>query len=255
MPEPITALNRKNVMAFLAAAREEKGLGVGEMEKNAGVPIDTIRDFVRGKSHLIRADKLQKLLNAIGYNLIITRLAVAAFVVACFLNAAPAQAAFFHKDASELGTATVEVDFSPDMGATDLVVKAIGEAHKTIRLAAYSFTSKPIAQALLDAHKRGVDVRVVVDKSQAKARYTSATFLANVGIPTRIDYKYAIMHNKFIVIDDVNVETGSFNFTSAAEHKNAENVLVLRNDPAVARQYTEEWNRLWEESETLEPRY
>jgi phosphatidylserine/phosphatidylglycerophosphate/cardiolipin synthase-like enzyme len=255
MPKPVTEISRKSILAFLTAAREKQGLGVGTLEKKAGVPTDTIRDFERGKAHLIRADKLQKILNALGYNLAITRLAIAAFAVACFLNAAPAQAAFFHKDASDLGAATVEVDFSPDMGATDLVVKAIGESRKTIRLAAYSFTSKPVAQALLNAHKRGVDVKVVVDKSQAKARYTSATFLANVGIPTRIDYKYAIMHNKFIVIDDVNVETGSFNFTSAAEHKNAENVIVLRNDPAVAKQYAEEWARLWEESETLEPRY
>lgn len=181
--------------------------------------------------------------------------AFAAFAAACFFGAAPAQALFFHKDTSNLGQATIEVAFSPDMGATDLVVKAISEAHKTIRVAAYSFTSRPIAQALLDAHKRGIDVQVVVDKSQAKARYTSATFLANVGIPTRIDYKYAIMHNKFMVIDDANVETGSFNYTKAAEEKNAENVMVLRNDPVVAKQYRDEWNILWAESEEVKPAY
>ena len=255
MPELITKIDRKSVMAFITAAREEQGLRVGALEKKAQVPADTIRDFERAKAHLIRADKLQKILNALGYNLTITRLAIAACAVACFLNAAPARAAFFHKDTSDLGKATIEVGFSPDMGATDLVVKAISEGQKTIRVAAYSFTSKPIAQALLEAHKRGVDVRVVVDKSQARARYTSASFLANVGIPTRIDYRYAIMHNKFMVIDDTNVETGSFNFTSAAEHKNAENVMVLRNDPAVVKQYAEEWMRLWEESKPLEPRY
>lgn len=171
------------------------------------------------------------------------------------LTAAPASARAPHDDASRVGNATIEVAFSPDMGATNLVVKAIDEARHSIRVAAYSFTSKPIAQALLAAHKRGVDVKVVVDKSQAKARYTSATFLANVGIPTRIDYRYAIMHSKFIVIDGVNVETGSFNFTSAAEHRNAENVLVLRNDAAVAKQYADEWARLWDESQPLAPKY
>jgi phosphatidylserine/phosphatidylglycerophosphate/cardiolipin synthase-like enzyme len=181
------------------------------------------------------------------------RLAFFALALACLLNATPASAV--HKDTAALGTATIEVAFSPNMGATDLVVKAIGEAHHSIRVAAYSFTSKPIAQALLEAHKRGVDVKVVVDKSQAKAKYTSATFLANVGIPTRIDHRYAIMHSKFIVIDGVNVETGSFNFTSAAEHRNAENVLVLRNDPAVAKTYSDEWAKLWDESEALKPKY
>ena len=163
--------------------------------------------------------------------------------------------AAFWNNRNDLGQATVEVAFSPQAGATELVVKAIAEARKSIRLAAYSFTSKPVAQALLEAHKRGVDVKVVVDKSQASARYSSANFLANVGIPTRIDYRYAIMHDKFIVIDDRNVETGSFNFTSAAENKNAENVLVLRNQPDLAKLYAVQWQKLWDESEAVKARY
>lgn len=178
-----------------------------------------------------------------------------AVFAALILFSAPSLALFGSHNKSDLGQATIETAFSPDMGATDLVVKVIGEAKKSIRVAAYSFTSKPIAQALMEAHKSGIDVQVVVDKSNARAKYTSATFLANVGIPTRIDYRYAIMHNKFMVIDGMNVETGSFNYTSAAEHKNAENVLVLRNDPAVAKQYMTEWDRLWDESEDIKPNY
>jgi phosphatidylserine/phosphatidylglycerophosphate/cardiolipin synthase-like enzyme len=148
----------------------------------------------------------------------------------------------------------VEVAFSPDRGATELVVKTIGEAQAAIQVAAYSFTSKPVAQALLEAHKRGIDVRVVVDKSNATARYTAATFLANQGVPVRVDYRYAIMHDKFIIVDGVTVEEGSFNFTAAAESRNAENVLVL-HDPAVAKTYGQEWDRLWAESEEMKPRY
>jgi phosphatidylserine/phosphatidylglycerophosphate/cardiolipin synthase-like enzyme len=147
-----------------------------------------------------------------------------------------------------------EVAFSPDRGATALVVKTIGEAKQTIRVAAYSFTSKPIAEALLDAHKRGIDVEVVVDKSQATARYTAATYLANQGVPVRIDYQYAIMHDKFIVVDGVTVEEGSFNYTAAAETRNAENVLVL-HDATVSAQYQREWGRLWSESEKMPTLY
>ena len=55
--------------------------------------------------------------------------------------------------------------------------------------------------ALLDAHKHGIDVRVVVDKSNATGRYTAATFLTNQGVPVRVDYRYAIMHDKFVVVD------------------------------------------------------
>jgi phosphatidylserine/phosphatidylglycerophosphate/cardiolipin synthase-like enzyme len=143
-----------------------------------------------------------------------------------------------------------EVAFSPDLGATALVVRTIAEARHTIRMAAYTFTSRPIAEALLDAHRHGIDVDVVVDKSNATDRYTAATFLANQGVPVRIDYRYAIMHDKFIVVDGETVEEGSFNFTSAAENKNAENVLVL-HDPSVATKYGHEWQRLWDESEPM----
>lgn len=142
---------------------------------------------------------------------------------------------------------TATVGFSPG-DAESLVVRAITTAKHTIRLAAYSFTSKPIATALVDASKRGVDVQVVVDKSQRTAHYTSATFLADMGIPVRVDSRYAIMHNKFVVIDGRTVETGSFNYTSAATFKNAENVIVLNNSVTVAATYTDEWNRLWSES-------
>jgi phosphatidylserine/phosphatidylglycerophosphate/cardiolipin synthase-like enzyme len=69
-------------------------------------------------------------------------------------------------------------------------------------------------------------------------------------VPVRVDYRYAIMHNKFIVVDGETVEEDSFNYTSAAETKNAENVLVL-NDPAVAAKYGQEWQRLWDESEAF----
>jgi phosphatidylserine/phosphatidylglycerophosphate/cardiolipin synthase-like enzyme len=81
-------------------------------------------------------------------------------------------------------------------------------------------------------------------------RHMAATFLAKV----RVDRQYDIMHDKFMVVDGMTVETGSFSFTAAAEQKNAENVLVL-HDPAVAQRYGQEWDRLWAEPEDLKPRY
>lgn len=128
-------------------------------------------------------------------------------------------------------------------------MKAIEEAHKTIRVAAYSFTSRPIEEALKAAHSRGVDVRMVVDKSNEDGRRNAIWHLAHSGVPVHVDFKYNIMHDKLIVIDGSTVEAGSFNFTSAAEHKNAENVIVFRNFPAIASKYTAEWKRLWDESE------
>jgi phosphatidylserine/phosphatidylglycerophosphate/cardiolipin synthase-like enzyme len=121
-----------------------------------------------------------------------------------------------------------------------LVVKTIESAKNSIRVAAYSFTSKRIAIALLDAQKRGVDVRVVAERSNATARYTTATFLANQGVPVRLDYRISVMHDKFLIVDGRTLETGSFNFTGAAEARNAENVLVL-HDAALAQQFGQEW--------------
>lgn len=144
---------------------------------------------------------------------------------------------------------SISVAFSPDGGATQAVVNAIDEAQHSVRLGAYFFTSKPIAQALVVAHRRGVQVRVILDKSQATHSYSGATFLANNGIPTRIDRRHSIYHNKIFVIDGRTVVTGSFNFTKAAENNNAENVIVLRNYPDIARQYVANWQLHWDHSE------
>lgn len=144
----------------------------------------------------------------------------------------------------------VSIAFSPG-NAEQTVVDTIDTARKTILVAAYSFTSRPIATALLEAKDRGVDVRVVADKSQRTERYTSVRFLANKGIPVRINSRYAIMHDKFLVVDGATVETGSFNFTRSASLRNAENVIVLANMPAVAASYSREWTRLWDEADSL----
>lgn len=151
--------------------------------------------------------------------------------------------------APALAAPSIEVAFSPGR-ATDAVVETIREARHTIRLAAYTFTSKPIARALLDAHNRGVRVAAVLDKSNATGRYSAATFLANAGIPVRVNRRYAIMHNKFMVIDGVTAQTGSMNYTKAGtEGRNAENVVVLRDMSDAAGRYEAEWQRLWNESE------
>jgi len=143
---------------------------------------------------------------------------------------------------------SVQVFFSPRGGCTEAVVNAITQAKTEILVQAYSFTSAPIAKALVDAHKRGVQVNIILDRSQRKERYSSADFTAHAGIPTFIDAAHAIAHNKVMIIDKAVVITGSFNFTKAAEEKNAENLLVLRSKE-LARGYIENWERHKEHSE------
>lgn len=135
----------------------------------------------------------------------------------------------------------LEVWFSPKGGCTEAVVKELDGARKTVLMQAYSFTSAPIAKALVEAYRRGVKVEAILDKSQDTERYSEADFLVNAGVPTFIDAAHAIAHNKVMVIDGETVLTGSFNFTKAAEERNAENLLILRNNPALAEKYARNW--------------
>jgi phosphatidylserine/phosphatidylglycerophosphate/cardiolipin synthase-like enzyme len=134
-------------------------------------------------------------------------------------------------------TGTTDVYFSPNGGGTAAVVREINGAKKEVLVQAYSFTSKPIAQAIVDARKRGVTVMAVLDKSQRREKYTEADFLAHSQIPTWIDASHAIAHNKIIIIDRTTLITGSFNFTKAAEEKNAENLLVIKGNKTLIDRY------------------
>ncbi len=145
-----------------------------------------------------------------------------------------------------------EVFFSPKGGCTQAIVDNLSWAERYIRVQAYSFTSKPIAEALIVAHKRGVDVKVLLDKSQLRGKGSKLDLLVQAGVPVMIDKKHAIAHNKVMIIDGVTVLTGSFNFTNAAEDKNAENLLVVR-DKVVARKYRNNWNSHSKHSEPYSP--
>ncbi len=153
-----------------------------------------------------------------------------------------------------LNNVPVKVFFSPNGGCTEAIIEEITDAKSEILIQAYSFTSAPIAKALLEAHKRGVKVEAILDKSQRTANYSSATFLANSRIPTFIDDAHAIAHNKVIIIDGQTVITGSLNFTKSAEEKNAENLLIIKSED-LAKLYVDNWNTHREHSEVLEPRY
>jgi phosphatidylserine/phosphatidylglycerophosphate/cardiolipin synthase-like enzyme len=126
------------------------------------------------------------------------------------------------------GAGDITSHFSPLGGCTDTVVAEIRQARQQILVQAYSFTSAPIASALVEAHNRGVSVVVVLDKSQKSEQYSSADFVSRAGIPTLIDSAHQIAHNKIMLIDGQTIITGSFNFTKNAEENNAENLLVIR---------------------------
>lgn len=149
---------------------------------------------------------------------------------------------------------TIDVAFSPEGGITNMIVKEIGSAKKSIQVQAYSFTSQEIIHALIDAKKRGVDVKIIIDKSnvtgeESKREKNEKDLLDSIvanGIPMKVDSDFQIAHSKIMIIDSIDVITGSFNFTHSAEHNNAENCLVLRGNKQLAEQYIQNWQWRWE---------
>jgi phosphatidylserine/phosphatidylglycerophosphate/cardiolipin synthase-like enzyme len=135
------------------------------------------------------------------------------------------------------GTGDIACYFSPRGGCTEAVINEIRQARQQILVQAYSFTSQPIAAALVEAHTRGVQVYIVLDKSQKSEQYSGADYVANAGIPTLIDSAHAIAHNKIMLIDGQTIITGSFNFTKNAEENNAENLLIIRGRPDLYQAY------------------
>lgn len=126
---------------------------------------------------------------------------------------------------------------SPKGGCTEAVVQEIKKARREVLIQAYSFTSKPIAQALIEAKGRGVHVEIILDKSNQQETYTELGHLLEQGMAPHIDAQHAIAHNKVMIIDRRVIITGSFNFTHQAEIENAENMLVIRGNAELTRSY------------------
>ncbi len=143
------------------------------------------------------------------------------------------------------------VCFSPEGGCTKNIVNALEQAKSSVLVQAYSFTSEPIANALIDAKKRGAKVDVILDRSQVRVKRGQVNHLVEAQIPVNIDAAHSIAHNKVMVIDHAVVITGSFNFTTDAALYNAENLLII-TDTNLASQYAENWQEHKEHSKPYE---
>ncbi len=139
----------------------------------------------------------------------------------------------------------IETGFYPYGGGEELTIKAVKSAKQSIFMAADSVISGSIAQALVDARKRGVNILAVLDKSQEKS---GAKLLTHGGIQVHIDHKH-VMRNNYMVIDGETVEIGRINYSEAAAKKSADNVLVLWNNPAFAKTYRANWQEHWDHSD------
>ncbi len=146
------------------------------------------------------------------------------------------------------GKASIEAFFSPWDDALKQVLMALDGACEQILVQAYVLSSRDVANHLVAAHQRGIDVRILADARQHAETPTSLLQqLANNGIPVWLESRYRHAHNKVMVVDARTARsviiTGSYNFTWSAQHLNAENLLILRGYPSVATRYADNWMR------------
>ena len=144
------------------------------------------------------------------------------------------------------GTAQIKVLFSPNDDVQGEIVRTLNAAKKQVLVQAYLLTDDKITNALIAAHQRKVDVRVLLDAVRTQqASGSDASALSHAGISVKVENRYENAHNKVIIIDaslpTAVVLTGSYNFTYAASKKNAENLLFIRNAPDVITRYVNNW--------------
>ena len=142
---------------------------------------------------------------------------------------------------------TVQYAFTPDGRADDMIVEAIAGARKQVLVQAFRFTHRRIAEALIKVHSRGVEVVVIADYEQTYQIETSVIGnIADGGVPVLLDAQHVSAHNKIMVIDadgaGCAVITGSYNYTHAAQFRNAENAVILKGNPALCGAFRRNWS-------------
>lgn len=155
------------------------------------------------------------------------------------------------------GATQVEVGFSPEGSARQVVINAINSAQSSIHMMAYSFTAPDIMKALANANDRGVNVKIVVDEkgNRTKSSLAAMNYIVNHGIELRTDNNFRIQHDKVLIIDRNTVELGSFNYTYSAEKYNSENAMVIHDDPEIAGIYDKHWLDRWNRGNDYSPSY
>jgi phosphatidylserine/phosphatidylglycerophosphate/cardiolipin synthase-like enzyme len=143
------------------------------------------------------------------------------------------------------GNVTLDTCFSPG-NCDQKLIRLIGTATRTLEVAIYSLTHTGISQAIIDAKNRGVQVRLVVDRSQSKGKSSQVDALETAGIDLKIGNFKGIMHDKYTIVDETQMETGSFNYSENATVNNGENQLYL-NDASVIKRYEDNFNAMYKD--------
>jgi phosphatidylserine/phosphatidylglycerophosphate/cardiolipin synthase-like enzyme len=149
----------------------------------------------------------------------------------------------------KVGIQNIELWLLPNQAAVGRIIRLIQTAQKTIRIAMFTWTRKDFAQAVVEAHRRGVQTSVILDRQSAKgAGKKIHKFLKEKGVPVRCNCGNTLLHHKFLYIDDTLVN-GSANWTGAAFSKNDDCVLIIERLTEEQKKYMENlWQVILQES-------
>jgi phosphatidylserine/phosphatidylglycerophosphate/cardiolipin synthase-like enzyme len=142
----------------------------------------------------------------------------------------------------------VEAYSTPGDDVERMIAEHIARARQSVQVEAYVFTNRRIAAALAKAAQRGIPVDLIGDARQHESGGLPVVKqLSRAGVRIWLHGEYAALHNKVVLIDAATpapvVVTGSFNFTQAAQSKNAENVVVISGDRRIAERYARDFER------------
>lgn len=140
-----------------------------------------------------------------------------------------------------IGDASLDLYISPNGGAQQAILDAVGKARHRVRFMAFAFTDPALAEAMV-ALGTNVTLQGVFDSCQLDM-YTQMGYLRRHGCHAWRDGNQALLHHKVILVDDDTVITGSFNFTRHAERENNEALAIIRS-PALAAAYEAEFQRM-----------
>ncbi len=158
----------------------------------------------------------------------------------------------FHKDKNkhslsnrfQLGKSELEIYFSPQDKSSHRIIQIINNARKYIYVPTFLITHEKISEALINAHKRGIDVKIIIDANSTSTTNTKHSKLRDSGIPLKTENYAGKMHSKTMIIDDEYIIMGSMNFSNSGENKNDENMVVITNQN-LAKNYAEFFMYLW----------
>jgi len=144
---------------------------------------------------------------------------------------------------TQLNARPIETCFSPSQQCAPKLISLISSAQHSLSIAIYNITNMQLTDAIIAVHQRGVPVKVVADRGQASFNITK---LVNAGVPLKYGNQVGIMHHKFVVIDSSILETGSYNYSYAAESKNQENQVYVYDLDVIAS-FSNQFSQMWSE--------